>query len=468
MRPRYAPTSTLKPLTTLRTLWSSTGFRLAGYMGVLVAITLAASLAILYLQTVGVLQQRIVRTVSFRAQQLQDTFRQGGYEELVADIAAEVRQDSRGSDSLLLLIDPAGQPVTGNIAPPTPPLSLGPSQRQVVREGATVQGYLLTQKLLDGSVLIVGRNLRDQQAIESLVRNAGMAALGMAFMLLIGGTFVFRQELERSVGAIRTTAARIASGSLQERVALSGQNDEFDLLKRDINHMLDRIQSLMDGVRHVSDTIAHDLRTPLTRVLLRLRHAGQCPGAPAQLQAALDAATRDLEELTSTFEKLLQIAETESGTQRMPFQCVRLDTVAADVCELYDAVAEERGIRLHCEAEGQTAVSGDRSLLAGAIANLVDNALKYAGRGANVLVQTQRTPETAVLTVQDDGPGVAASALAQLDQRFLRLDPAAQPGYGLGLASVRATIVLHGGTMEFSDAAPGLRVQISLPLPPED
>lgn len=345
-------------------------------MGVLVAITLAASLAILYLQTVGVLQQRIVRTVSFKAQQLQDTFRQSGYEEMIADIAAEVRQDSRGSDSLLLLLDPAGKPVVGNIAPLAPPPSLGPSQRQVVREGATVEGYLLTQQLFDGSVLIVGRDLRDQQAIESLVRNAGIAAIGMAFMLLIGGTFVFRQELERSVGAIRITAARIASGSLQERVALSGQNDEFDLLKRDINHMLDLIQSLMDGVRHVSDSIAHDLRTPLTRVLLRLRHTSQNPGTRAQLQAAVDATTRDLEELASTFEKLLQIAETESGTQRMPFQWVGLDTVAADVCELYDAVAEERGIRLCCKTQGLVAVSGDRSLIAGAIANLVDNALK--------------------------------------------------------------------------------------------
>ena len=449
-------------------LWSSTGFRLAGYMGLLVAIMLAASLAILYLQTVGVLQQRIVRTVSFKAQQFQETLQQSGYEELIADMAAEIRQGSNASDTLLLLVDPSGRPLIGNIAPPLPLPSFGSSQQMVVRDGSAVQGYLLTQNLLDGSVLIVGRDLRDQQAIESLVRNAGITTIGIAIMLLIGGTFVFRQELERSVGAIRTTAARIASGSLEERVELSGQNDEFDLLKRDINHMLDRIQSLMDGVRHVSDTIAHDLRTPLTRVLLRLRRAGQSPGTPAQLQTAVDAATIDLEELASTFEKLLQIAETESGAQRMPFLPVQLEAVAADVCELYDAVAEERGITLHCDAEVQVAVLGDRSLLAGAIANLVDNALKYAGSGARVQVQTQRQPGFAVLTVRDDGPGVPAGALTQIDQRFTRIDQDTQPGYGLGLASVRATITLHGGTLKFSDAKPGLHVQLSLPLHPED
>ena len=458
----------MKPLATLRALWSSTGFRLAGYMGVLVTITLAASLAILYLQTVGVLQQRIVRTVSSKVQQLQDTLRQGGYEKLIADIAAEVRQDSHANDTLLLLLDPAGKPLAGNIAPPTKTLPFGSSQRQVVRDGEIVQGHLQIQELFDGGVLIVGRDLRDQEAIESLVRNAGVAAIGMALMLIIGGTFVFRQELDRSVGTIRITAARIAAGNLQERVALSGQDDEFDLLKRDLNDMLDRIQSLMDGVRHVSDTIAHDLRTPLTRVLLRLRQAGQSHDTPAQLQAHMEAATHDLEELASTFEKLLQIAEAESGTQRMPFQYVQLDTVAADVCELYDAVAEERGIALQCHPDGQAAVLADRNLLAGAIANLVDNALKYAGPGALVQVRTERTPDAAVLTVQDNGAGVAPSALAQLDQRFVRLDPTAQSGYGLGLASVRATLTLHGGTLTFSDASPGLRAQFSLPLHPED
>ncbi len=451
---------------TLRALWSSAGFRLACYVGILVAMTLAAALSIVYLQTVGVMHQRMTRTLLFESSQLEAQYHDGGLSAVALAVQAALTDGLNAGDELIFLQDADGTLLAGNVDPAPPRLSPGPSQRSVVRNGVLVTAQLLARPLPDGSLLVVGRDLLEQQAMDSLVMQASMAAMVVATLLLIGGTFVFRQVLEQSVGAIRTTAARIAAGNLQERVALSGQGDEFDLLNRDINHMLDRMQSLMDGVRHVSDTIAHNLRTPLTRALLRLRHAAAATGpaaSPQALQAAIDAATADLQELSSTFEKLLQIAEAEAGTRRMPFEAVALHAVANDVCEMYEAVAEAQNAQLSNTACEEAMARGDADLLAGVVANLVDNALKYAGDGAVVTVATHSTYHHAVLTVQDNGPGIPADELPRIGTRFHRLSPV-QPGHGLGLASVRAVVALHGGTLEFTDAKPGLRVQVMLPL----
>lgn len=451
--------------TSLRSLWASAGFRLACYVGLLVAMALTATLSIVYLQTVGVMQQRMVHALSFEAMQLESRFQDGGVQ-AVAQAVNDLMADGRSSDDeLLLLTDATGTTRAGNLEALPERLFAGPYQRTVVRLGKPVFGRLLVRELPDGSLLVVGRDLRDQQAIETLVVQASLAAVVVATLILIGGTFVFRQVLDRSVGSIRATAARIAAGNLQERVALTGQEDEFDLLNRDINHMLDRIQSLMDGVRHMSDTIAHNLRTPLTRVLLRLRHVSRERAAPSPeaLRNTIDAAAQDLEELAVTFEKLLQIAEAEAGTRRMPFHTVALGAVVADVCEMYDAVAEAQGSTLVCQQGDDATVLGDADLLAGVVVNLVDNALKYGGPGATVTVVVQRTEHDVVLTVQDNGPGIDPAEFARVGARFHRLHRTL-PGHGLGLASVRAVVALHSGTLQLGDAAPGLRVQVTLPL----
>jgi signal transduction histidine kinase len=243
-----------------------------------------------------------------------------------------------------------------------------------------------------------------------------------------------------------------------------GRQDEFALLHRDVNEMLDRIELLMHGVRHVSDTIAHDLRTPLTRIMLRLRAAEDEATPAGERQAAIAGAVRDIEDLTATFEKLLQIAEVEAGAYRRKFAPVALDAVADDVLELYDAVAEAKGATLEREPAETAVVQGDSDLLAGVVANLVDNALKYGGPGARVRVGTAVANGHVLLTVQDNGPGIPASEHARMGTRFHRLDRTT-PGHGLGLASVQAVVALHGGKLRFGDAQPGLRVEIELPAP---
>lgn len=447
-----------------RRLWRSVGFRLAFYYGLLVAITMLAALAIVYLQTVGVLHQRMARQVTATADQFEARFADGGSAAVAAEITRSLG-DGRDSDNeLYLLVDRDGRVLAGNLdAPPDgAPFAGGPTQRRAQRAGRDVAGYLVARALPDGHLLVVGHDLRDQEAIESLVASASAAAGIVAVLLLIGGTFVFRQELERSVGAVRRTAARIAAGELQERVAVGAEDDEFALLSRDINAMLDRIQSLMDGVRHVSNTIAHNLRTPLMRILGRLHAAERADASPEERTQAIASAMREVQELTVVFEKLLQIAEAEAGARRQHFERVDLQRIADDVLELYDAVAEAQGATLRREPADPAWVLGDRDLLAGAVVNLIDNALKYGGEGATVRVGTSMTPGRALLIVQDDGPGIPAAELPRIGERFHRLDRRA-PGHGLGLASVQAVVALHGGRLALADAAPGLAARIELP-----
>ena len=424
-----------------------------------------AALAIVYMQTVGVLQQRMVRQVAASMQQLMVRYDARGADGVAGEIANAL-SDGRNSDNeIYLLTDREGRKLAGNLdqMPSQAPDAGDGVHRRVVRTGQTVIAYLVMRPLPDGGLLVVGHDLRDQESIESLVASASAAAGIVAVLLLIGGTFVFRQELERSVGAVRRTAARIAEGELQERVEPSGEEDEFALLEHDINAMLDRIQSLMDGVRHVSNTIAHNLRTPLTRVLVRLRAVEADLGADDPQREAVATAIRELEELAVVFEKLLQIAEVEAGARRQQFAPVALHVIADDVAELYEAVAELRGIVLLREPADMAGALGDRDLLAGAAANLLDNALKYAGTGATVRIGTHTVDGRAQLFVQDDGPGIPQAEHERIGVRFHRLDRSV-PGHGLGLASVLAVVALHGGRLDFADAKPGLRACIDLPM----
>jgi signal transduction histidine kinase len=256
--------------------------------------------------------------------------------------------------------------------------------------------------------------------------------------------------------------ARVAGGEIKERVEPMGQEDEFALLGNDINRMLDRIEVLMNGVRHVSDTIAHNLRTPLTRILLHLRTAAEEVGTSAVQKRNIENSVLAIEELISVFEKLLQIAETEAGTRRIDFHPVDLSSVVSEVLDFYEAVAEAQGAKLLFDPCGKVMVMGDPDLLAGAIANLVDNALKYGGAGTKVEIKDETLGNHILLTVKDNGPGIPAQELKQLGTRFFRLDRRVA-GHGLGVASVAAVVALHGGRIWFDDASPGLRVCMEFP-----
>jgi signal transduction histidine kinase len=449
------------PLAQRRT-WRSAGIRLVLDYALLLGLTMAATIAIVYLHTVDVVYKGVAREVLAVEKKLLADFDRGGWVALEKGIADALADSENLDTELFLLSDAAGNRLAGNIdARQTSDADISDGmRRQVTRAGEGVTAYLLIRRLPDGHVLWVGNDLRDEQRIEAYVTNGIAIALAVAAVLLAGGIYLFNRELERRVGAIRTTLAQVSAGAMSQRIGAIQGNDEFALLGRDINKMLDQIESLMHGVRHVSDTIAHNLRTPLTRILLRLAAVADSRAIDPTVQQRLSAAIADIEGLSQVFEKLLQISEAEAGALRRRFEPVAVDAIVRDVLEVYDGVD---GARLTWEPAESVQVLGDPDLLAGALVNLVDNALKYAGPGATVTVGTRLLSKQVELIVRDNGRGLAPQQRAQLGSRFVRLDRDT-PGHGLGLASVRAVVALHGGQLAFEDASPGLLVRILLPV----
>lgn len=448
---------------TLRSLWSSIAFSLTLTYGLLAVVTTLVLLAFIHLQTVGVLHGQIYRQTTARALYLVTQFEQGGREAVVSAIDGALSDRMDVEHQIFLYLDEMGNKLAGNLDEtseiPGPNLSV--SEIRGSRDGTEIYGRMQSLVLPDDSVLIVGRDLKDMYAIKALIGRASLAAVLVALILVACGTYVFRKELELRVGAIRRTAAQISAGQFKQRIPTSTRDDEFAHLNRDINDMLDRVEGLMQGVRHVTDTIAHNLRTPLTRVLGRL-HTAQRPGTePEKVLEATQFAIREIENLTVLFDKLLQIAEIEAGVQRQNFTVVDLNKIASDVVELYEPFADENGIRLTFVASQPYHVVGDADLLASAIANVVENGLKYARSRVQVRM-VQRERHTVGVCVTDDGPGIPVSEREKVGVHFYRLDPD-MAGYGLGLTSVWAITRLHNGRVRLDDAQPGLKVVIELP-----
>ena len=275
---------------------------------------------------------------------------------------------------------------------------------RVIRNGRVSISRLLPHELSNGAVLVVGRDTQDLHEISQLVlRSIGIGGV-LALVIAIGGAILFRNQLERRVAAIRHTVLEIEAGDLSRRIPVLDSDDEFTRLNHDINHMLDQIQHLMEGVRNVSNRIAHDLRTPLGRIRSLLDEALTQERNREKLSTAATVAIRQIDDLTIVFDKLLQIAEAESGTRRQSFQPVALKEIVTDVVEFYDAAAEAKGIRLTIGIEGEPTTLGDKDLLASATANLLDNALKYAG----TIVSSISHLHSGSFALEDAHPGLAA------------------------------------------------------------
>ncbi|MES2025821.1 MAG: HAMP domain-containing sensor histidine kinase [Pseudomonadota bacterium] len=442
-------------------LWGSVAFRMAFNYSALLVLSMLVLLAIFYTQTVNVLQSRIDRHIASNSHRLESTFSEHGEAALAQQIKDILRDGVYSDTEIYLLVNPYGEKVIGNI--PAIPHKYknkeGMVEARIMRNGHEAIGRMYIQSLSDDSKLVVGSDINQQLEIERLFDRASLIAGLIGLLMSIVGALLFRRELRRRVSGIQQIVTHIEAGDLSQRIPIFQQEDEFSRLSRDINSMLDQQQRLMDGVRHISNTIAHNLRTPMTRILLRLRKSER-EGAQAR-DEALQFALQEIEELSVMFDKLLNLAEVESGTRRQIFTPVSLNEVVADVLEFYEPVAEEKSIHLSAIFEAEPITNGDRDLLASAIANLVDNALKYAGEAAIVEVRTAQDAHGTSITVRDNGIGIPAAELSRIGTHFYRLDRS-RPGYGLGLASVLAIARLHGGNLEFSDASPGLIVRMTL------
>jgi signal transduction histidine kinase len=447
-------------------LGKSIATRLALGFAVLVAEAILVASGIFYFGTVGVMDRRVDGKITAISARLMEAYRNRPIEDLARQIELELNDGIDSDTEIFLVVSPSGQRVVGNLT--TVPDATRPLGQvvtdDVIREGKRTTGRLIVQQLPDGGFLYVGRDLSEQHSIRDLVIKALLAGAGASLLVLVAGALLFRHQIEKRIGEIRQTARRIEAGDLTQRIPVSSQ-DEFGRLSVDINRMLDRIGHLMEGVRHVSNAIAHDLRTPLSRIRGRLDEAVRHDATAASLAGAAGAAIEGIDELIRVFDKLLQIAEAESGVRTKSFEAVDLSSIAQDMVELYDATAEERQVSLKPAGNTTVLAAVDRNLVASAVASLIDNAIKYAGPGSTVEVGAYEQPQSVAIEVRDNGPGIPAAERPRVTERFYRLDSSRNlPGNGLGLSIVSAIATLHGGALQLEDAGPGLLARMTFPI----
>jgi signal transduction histidine kinase len=427
--------------------------------------------------------QQIVATVDAEIAGLSDLYQQGGIRRLIFAI------DDRGSrpgSSLYLLTTASGEGVTGNIGSLTTGILdksgwTETAYRRIDDSDTAVEHQALVRvlQLPGGFRLLVGRDLQERERLHDVIISAGWWSIAIVVVLgIAGGFFITRRVLKR-VDAMTGTTQRIMSGDLSGRLPIAGSNDELDRLAGNLNAMLERIEALMYGLKEVTDNIAHDLKTPLTRMRNRAEEALRTAEDESQYRAALERTIDESDALIRTFNALLMIARAESGQARDNMTTFDAAEIAQGIGELYEPLADDKGLTLRVEASEAAPMHGNRELVSQALANLVDNAIKYAapnnatlapdsppvnGAQPEIVVKAAGEGDRILLTVADTGPGIPELDRSRAVERFVRLEQSRSlPGSGLGLSLANAVARLHGGELRLEDNAPGLRSVLALP-----
>jgi signal transduction histidine kinase len=319
--------------------------------------------------------------------------------------------------------------------------------------------------LPNGDHLLVGKEIDDLDEFAKKIKTALLWGVALIFVLAaVASVSVTRRTVGR-IEAINATSRAIMQSGLGKRIPLRGTRDEWDQLAENLNSMLERIETLMAEVKQVSDNVAHDLRTPLTRMRGRLEKAYARQRNGDYDQSLIDDTMADLDAVLRMFSSLTRISQIEAGDRTSAFRTVNLSEIASEVVELFDAAAEDEHAHLDAAVDQRVLVTGDRDLLFDAVANLVDNAIKHGREGGRVTVEVTQNDGSAVISVADDGPGIPINERQNVFKRFYRLEQSRRtPGNGLGLSLVAAVARLHGAGVEMMDNAPGLKFRIRFPL----
>ncbi|WP_238587413.1 sensor histidine kinase [Cupriavidus sp. IDO] len=431
----------------------------------LVVLTLFAT-PLLYAWHNTIEQSRTERLQS-EARNMADLFASHGADALATAIESRVGGQLEDAEiTILLFTDPALAKLAGNLPawPREVPLSTGMHAASIdVRKGV-VRAVLIHQVLPGGYHLLLGRDVGRFEKLEALFMSALAGAAGMVLLLGVAGGLLVRRTLLSKVHDINQAAAAIMQGNLAHRLPAYGGESELNTLVETQNRMLDQIEHLFEGIRNVSNAIAHDLRTPLAELRSRLEELSVTRPRPEQTFAEIDSAIADVDRVMGIFNALLRLAEIDSGTRRSGFIAVDAAAVAGEAAEFYQPVAELQGVALSFASSGALPLAGDPLLLAQAVGNLIDNALKYAQKRGTVTVDASRRADgTVVISVSDDGPGIPDEEKHKVLERFYRGDASrSTPGVGLGLSLVAAVAKLHGGALELTDNHPGLRATLVL------
>ena len=460
-------------MTALAKLVRSTAFRLTLVYLLIFVLYAAALLAYFAHNTGRLITEQITATVETEIAVLTEQYTVGGLRRLV--LILENRSLRPGS-SLYLVTTPTGQALAGNVGSLAPGVIDRTGWSETVyrrldeQDTAEHSALVRVVQLSGGFRLLVGRDLEERGRMREIITAAARGSVALVVVLgLAGGFFVTRRVLRR-FDAMTATTQRIMAGDLSERLPVAGTGDELDRLASNLNDMLDRIEALMLGLKEVSDNIAHDLKTPLTRLRNRCEAALRTARDAPEFRAALESMLDESEGLIRTFDALLMIARAESGHSRDNMKDFDAAEIVRGVGELYEPVAEEKGLSFKIEAADGATIRGNRELLSQALANLVDNAIKYSRpegevtEALEIVLSARPDGQRVLIGVADHGPGIAEADRARAVERFVRLpQSAAEPGSGLGLSLAAAVARLHGGELRLEDNAPGLRTVIDLP-----
>ncbi|MGA3005245.1 MAG: ATP-binding protein [Acetobacteraceae bacterium] len=450
----------------MRSLLRSTAVRLAFGYAVLFIVSSLLLAGFLWWRTALYLDREIDAVIIADGQAIADRLRDFGLPGAVDTINERV---GRANDqrAIYLLTDPTLTPLAGNLQAWPLAVRSAPGWYQInlVRDGNLHVTRVAFFQLPGGYRLLVGRDVEDRVEARQLIVSAlGWSSLGALILAIVGGSLV-RGAVLRRVEAINRTASAIVLGDLSHRVPTRGSSDEFDRLARTINTMLEQIEHLIEGVRNATNVVAHDLRTPLAELRTRLETLISTRPPLAETYNELHDAVADIDRIVNIFNALLRLAEIDSGVRRSGFRRVELADVTTELLELYEPLAEEKHVALMVDAPEGIAVRGDPDLLAQAIGNLVDNAIKYTPCGGTVALRIASDVKDQVsIALTDTGPGIADADRARVTERFYRGNrTSGTEGIGLGLSVVDAVVRLHGGSLAFSDNGPGLAVILTLP-----
>lgn len=454
-------------------VYRTTGFRLAAFYAGLFAASVLILFAVIYWTASSALRQQLGTNVQSAVAALVEDYRSGGSSHTARIIEQRLGSGRRGA-TFYLLLDPAGAKVAGNLSGIVPRQGwhdLAAPGDQVEEpgedsEGSTEHRLLAFGAMLpDGAFLLVGEDThRIVEVEEAMIRAFGWALAVTILLGALGGSLLSFGFLRR-VDAINRTTRAIIAGRLTDRVPSRGTSDELDELATNFNEMLDRLHSLMESLRQVSSDIAHDLRTPLSRLRQQLEAARSQARRIQDYEGAVDEAIADTDAILKTFAALLRIAQIEAGTRKSAFTTIDLSAVFQSIAETYAAIAEERRQSLTAAVDPGIQVRGDRELLTQMLANLVENALRHTPEGTKVTLGLTSGRTGPVGFVADSGPGIPAAAREKVFRRFFRLEESrSTPGSGLGLSLVAAVADLHGIAISLIDNEPGVRVELDFAL----
>jgi len=446
----------------MRLIFRTSAFQLAMVYAAVFLVSTLAVVGVLYWATIGSVSRQVDATIATEIVGLAEQYERQGINGLV-DVLEERVARSPDFRAIYLFADAGLRPVAGNLKrwPSAVTVDQGRIEFDASDGGSIATRYRASVLTVGRYHLLVGRDVREISQLDRVFRRTAIWGVSLVLVLALAGGTLTGFGARRRLASINRTVRQIMVGDLAQRVPVSGSRDEYDDLANNINAMLTQIELLLESLRHVGDSIAHDLKTPLTRLRNRLESLA---GPEGDVSTELQKCVADSDRLLTTFNALLRISRIESGAYRTAFSIVDVAQIVNDAADLYKAAAEAKDVSLDVHSASSVTLNGDRELLSQAVANVLDNAVKYAPEGGRITVAIDRQEDRVEIAVTDNGAGVPVQDHDRIQQRFVRLDSArSTPGNGLGLALVKAVVDQHRGRLLFENLEPGLKVVLVLP-----